>query len=180
MGTDGHRLALAEQEINSDQTKLPSEATQVIIPKKAATEIRRLLEEDDSEPLIGFTKNMLIFRKSGLVLTSRVMDGVYPDYQQVVPKGSSKKLIVAREELDGALRRVSLLSKDKSYAVKLTIERNRLHLFSSNPDMGEANEEIPTKFEGEGFSAGFNAKYILDILSVLEAESLTLCKWKTP
>ena len=126
VGTDGHRLALAEQEITSSESKLPSEETKVIIPKKAASEIRRLLEEDDTEPLIGFTKNMLIFRKSGLVLTSRVMEGTYPDYQQVVPKDSPKKIMVARADIDGALRRVSVLSKDKSYAVKLTIDRNRM------------------------------------------------------
>jgi len=179
VGTDGHRLALAEDEISSDPAKLPLEETQVIIPKKAANEIRRLLEEDDTEPLIGFTKNMLIFRKSGLVLTSRVMEGTFPDYQKVVPKDSPKKMIVAKEDFEGALRRVSLLSKDKSYAVKLTIDRDRMHLFSSNPDMGEANEEIPAKFQGEGFSTGFNARYLLDVLSVVGAESLSL-QMETP
>ena len=179
VGTDGHRLALAEQDIALDKSTLPSEETKVIIPKKAATEIRRLLEEDESEPLIGFTRNMLIFRKSGLVLTSRIMEGSYPNYQQVVPKETSKKLIVSREDIEGALRRVSLLSKDKSYAVKVTIEKSRVHLFSSNPDMGEANEEIPSKFEGEGFSTGFNARYLLDVLSVMEGESLSL-QMETP
>ena len=179
VGTDGHRLALAEDEITADQAKLPLEETKVIIPKKAANEIRRLLEEDDTEPLVGFTKNMLIFRKSGLVLTSRVMEGTYPKYQEVVPKDSSKKVMVGKGDLEGGLRRVSLLSRDKSYAVKLTIDRNRIHLFSSNPDMGEANEEIPAKFQGEGFSTGFNAKYLLDVLSVVEAESLSL-QMETP
>ena len=179
VGTDGHRLALAEDEISADKGKLPSEATQVIIPKKAGNEIRRLLEENDSEPLIGFTKNMVIFRKSGLVLTSRVMEGTYPDYQKVVPKDHSKKMMVAREDFEGALRRVSLLSKDKSYAVKLTIERDRMYLFSSNPDMGEANEEIPVDFQGEGYSTGFNAKYLLEVLSVVGSDSLSL-QMETP
>lgn len=179
VGTDGHRLALAEREIALDQSTLPSGETKVIIPKKAATEIRRLLEEDEAEPLIGFTRNMLIFRKSGLVLTSRVMEGTYPNYQQVLPKETPKKLIVSKEDIEGALRRVSLLSKDKSYAVKLTIDQDRVHLFSSNPDMGEANEEIPAKFEGEGFSTGFNARYLLDVLGVMEGESLSL-QMETP
>lgn len=174
VGTDGHRLALAEQELTTEPTALPTEETKVIIPKKAAIEIRRLLEEDDAEPLIGFTRNMLIFRKSGLVLTSRVMEGSYPNYEQVVPRETSKKLTVSRLEMDGALRRVSLLSRDKSYAVKLTIAKDRVHLFSSNPDLGEATEELPAQFNGEGFSTGFNARYLLDVLSVLEADSLTL------
>ena len=86
---------------------------------------------------------------------------------------------MARKDLEGALRRVSLLSKDKSYAVKLTIERDRIYLFSSNPDMGEANEEISGTYQGEGFSTGFNAKYLLDVLSVLGAESLSL-QMETP
>ena len=174
VGTDGHRLALAEEEITADQDKVPSEPTEVIIPKKAGSEIRRLLEENGSEPLIGFTKNMLIFRKSGLVLTSRVMEGNFPDYQKVVPKDSSRKVTVQKDDLEGALRRVSLLSKDKSYAVKLTIEPDRVFLYSSNPDMGEANEEISATFKGEGFSTGFNAKYLLDVMGVMGGESLTL------
>lgn len=179
VGTDGHRLAMAEEEITPDQSTLPSEETKVIIPKKAATEIRRLLEEDDTEPLIGFTRNMLIFRKSGLVLTSRVMEGTYPNYQQVVPKDTPQKLTVSRADLDGALRRVSLLSKDKLYTVKLTIDRNRVHCFSSNPDMGEAKEEIPAKYQGEGFSTGFNARYVLDVLGVIEGDTLSL-QMETP
>ena len=179
VGTDGHRLATAEQEFAPDQSTLPKTETKVIIPKKAATEIRRLLEEDDTEPLIGFTKSMLIFRKSGLVLTSRVMEGNYPNYQQVVPKESQKKVTVAKEDIEGALRRVSLLSRDKSHAVKLSVSRDRITLFSSSPDLGEANEEIPAQFKGESFSTGFNAKYLLDVLSVITEESLSI-QMETP
>ena len=179
VGTDGHRLAMAEEEVKVQQSSLPSAETKVIIPKKAALEIRRLLEEDDNEPLVGFTKNMLIFRKSGLVLTSRVMEGAYPNYQQVVPKEGSKKVKVSREELEGALRRVSLLSRDKSYAIKLSFTKDRMHLSSSNPDLGEANEEITAEHPGEEFSTGFNARYLLDVLSAIDGEYLTL-QMETP
>ncbi len=179
VGTDGHRLAMAEEEVMVDQASLPSTETKVIIPKKAATEIKRLLEEDDNEPLVGFTKNMLIFRKSGLVMTSRVMEGAYPNYQQVIPKESSQKVTVPREELEGALRRVSLLSRDKSYAIKLSFTQDRIHLSSSNPDLGEANEEISAQHQGEDFETGFNARYLLDVLSAIEGEFLTL-QMETP
>ena len=179
VGTDGHRLAMAEEEVKVQQSSLPSAETKVIIPKKAALEIRRLLEEDDNEPLVGFTKNMLIFRKSGLVLTSRVMEGAYPNYQQVVPKEGSKKIKVSREELEGALRRVSLLSRDKSYAIKLSFTKDQIHLSSSNPDLGEANEEITAEHPGEEFSTGFNARYLLDVLSAIDGEFLTL-QMETP
>lgn len=174
VGTDGHRLAVADQELEISKEATFPEDTKVIVPKKAALEIRRLLEEGGDEPMIGFTKNMLIFRKSGLVLTSRLMEGNYPNYQQVVPKETSKKITVNREEFEGALRRVSVLSRDKTYAVKLTFAPDHLTLFSSHPDMGEANEEIPAKFNGEEFSAGFNARYLLEVLTIMDGETIEL------
>jgi DNA polymerase-3 subunit beta len=151
VGTDGHRLGWAEQEVTPDKSAIPSSELKVIIPKKAAIEIRRLLEEDDKEPLLGFTKNLLILRKSGLV----------------------------RSELEGALRRVSILSKDKAHAVKLTFNPEYVHLSSNSPDLGDAEEEIPATYKGEIFSAGFNARYFLDVLSVIETESLSL-QMETP
>ena len=96
---------------------------------------------------------MLIFRKSGLVLTARLMEGGYPNYQQVIPKEGAQKTVVKRDELEGALRRVSLLAKDKAHAVKVTFSSDHMTLFSSNPEMGEAKEEIPAEFKGEEFSA---------------------------
>ena len=174
VGTDGHRLAMAEQKLETDKKSSPEQEEKVIVPKKAAAEIRRLLEEDEDEPMIGFTKNMLIFRKSGLVLTSRLMEGNYPNYQQVIPKAGNKQITVNRDDLEGALRRVSVLSQNKTYAVKLTFSKKAITLFSSHPDMGEANEEIPASFNGEEFSAGFNARYLLDVLSVLESETVVL------
>lgn len=174
VGTDGHRLAMAEQKLETDKKTSPEQEEKVIVPKKAAAEIRRLLEEDDDEPMIGFTKNMLIFRKSGLVMTSRLMEGNYPNYQQVIPKAGNKKITVNREDLEGALRRVSVLSQTKTYAVKLTFAKKAITLFSSHPDMGEAKEEIPASFNGEDFSAGFNARYLLDVLGVMESETVIL------
>ena len=174
VGTDGHRLAMAEQKLETDAKASLEQEEKVIVPKKAAAEIRRLLEEGGDEPMIGFTKNMLIFRKSGLVLTSRLMEGNYPNYQQVIPKAGNKKITVSRDDLEGALRRVSVLSQNKSYAVKLTFSKKAITLFSSHPDMGEAQEEIPASFNGETFSAGFNARYLLDVLGVMEGEAAAL------
>lgn len=174
VGTDGHRLAMAEQKLEADKESSSEQEEKVIVPKKAAAEIRRLLEEGEGEPMIGFTKNMLIFRKSGLVMTSRLMEGNYPNYQQVIPKAGNKKITVNRDDLEGALRRVSVLSQNKTYAVKLTFSKEAITLFSSHPDMGEATEEIPASFNGEEFSAGFNARYLLDVLSVMESETVVL------
>ncbi|HEU4684407.1 MAG TPA: DNA polymerase III subunit beta, partial [Nitrospira sp.] len=146
-----------------------------IIPKKAAHEMRRLLEEGgDGEPLIGFTKNLMIFRKSGLLLTSRLMEGSYPNYQQVIPKESNRKITVNRLELESALRRVSVLSKDKANAVKLSFAPGHLTLFSSNPDYGEATEELPARYDGETLHTGFNARYLLDVFAVMDGETISL------
>ncbi len=183
VGTDGHRLAMADQKLvpaeagsqgSGSPIKALDQEVKVIVPKKAAAEIRRLLEEGGDEPMIGFTKNMLIFRKSGLVLTSRLMEGNYPNYQQVIPRVSNKGITVNRDELEGALRRVSVLSQDKTSAVKLTFSKKAITLFSSHPDMGEAKEDILASFHGEEFSAGFNARYLLEVLGVIESEMVVL------
>jgi len=180
VGTDGHRLAVAEQEVGKAGSKGGPQEIKAIIPKKAAQEMRRLLEEGgDGEPLIGFTKNLMIFRKSGLLLTSRLMEGNYPNYQQVVPKEGGKKISVNRVELEGALRRVSVLSKDRASAVKVSFAPDKMTLFSSSPDYGEATEELPAHYEGESLTTGFNARYLLDVFSVMDGESLSL-QMETP
>ena len=180
VGTDGHRLAVAEQEVGKAGSKDVPQEMKAIIPKKAAHEIRHLLEEGgDAEPLIGFSKNLMIFRKSGLLLTSRLMEGNYPNYQQVIPKESGKKISVRRSELESALRRVSVLAKDKASAVKISFASGRMTLFSSSPDYGEAMEELPAQFEGESMNTGFNARYLLDVFSVMDGETLSL-QMETP
>lgn len=180
VGTDGHRLAVAEQEVGKAGSKGVPQEIKAIIPKKAAHEMRRLLEEGgDTEPLIGFAKNMMIFRKSGLLLTSRLMEGNYPNYQQVIPKEGGRRISVNRLELESALRRVSVLSKDKASAVKVSFESGKMTLFSSSPDYGEATEELPARYEGEPHSSGFNARYLLDVFGVMDGEYVSL-QMETP
>jgi DNA polymerase-3 subunit beta len=176
VGTDGHRLAVAEQELGSPAGKEGPREMKAIIPKKAALEMRRLLEEGDGDPLIGFTKNLMVFRKSGLLLTSRLMEGNYPNYQQVIPKerDPEKRLSIGRAEFEGALRRVAVLSRDKTNAVKMTLGSNKVTLFSSNPDFGEATEDLPARYAGEPLTTGFNARYVLDVLAVMDGESVSL------
>lgn len=180
VGTDGHRLAVAEQEVGKAGSKGVPQEIKAIIPKKAAHEMRRLLDEGgDTEPLIGFAKNMMIFRKSGLLLTSRLMEGNYPNYQQVIPKEGGRRITVNRLELESALRRVSVLSRDKANAVKVSFESGKMTLFSSSPDYGEATEELPARYEGEAHSSGFNARYLLDVFGVMDGEYISL-QMETP
>jgi DNA polymerase-3 subunit beta len=180
VGTDGHRLAVAEQELSGTPSKDAPKELKAIIPKKAAQEMRRLLEEGgDGEPLIGFTKNLMIFRKSGLLLTSRLMEGNYPNYQQVIPKEGPKQVSIDKAEFESALRRVAVLSRDKTNAVKLTLERGRMTLFANNPDFGEATEELPLQYSGEPLVTGFNARYLLDVLAIMDGET-AIMQMETP
>lgn len=174
VGTDGHRLAVAESAVTqSAGTDLPNEI-KAIIPRKAAQEIRRLLEEEEGEPLLGFTKNLVTFQKSGLFLTSRVMEGTYPNYQQVIPKESAKKVAIERTALESALRRVAVLSKDKTNAVKVILQNGSITLHTSSPDVGEATEDLPAQYRGESLTTGFNARYLLDALAVMDGDTVHL------
>jgi DNA polymerase III subunit beta len=174
VGTDGHRLAVAESELAQDAVSEMPKEIRAIIPRKAAQEMRRLLEEEAGEPLLGFTKNLVTFQRSGVFLTSRVMEGTYPNYQQVIPKDNTKKATVDRAALEGALRRVAVLSRDKTNAVRLTLDAEVLTLYSSNPDLGEATEELPVQYRGESLTTGFNARYFLDALAAMDSEIVHL------
>ena len=174
VGTDGHRLAVAESDLTQNAgSDLPKDI-KAIIPRKAAQEMRRLLEEEDGEPLLGFTKNLVTFQKSGLFLTSRVMEGTYPNYQQVIPKESAKKATIERTALESALRRVAVLSKDKTNAVKVILQNGSITLHTSSPDVGEATEDLPAQYRGESLTTGFNARYLLDALAVMDGDSVHL------
>jgi DNA polymerase-3 subunit beta len=102
------------------------------------------------------------------------MEGTYPNYQQVIPKENEKRAVVKRVELESALRRVAILSREKTSAIKLALEPGTITLSSSNPDMGEAKETIEAQFGQEGLTTGFNARYFLDILSAMDSEEVVL------
>lgn len=174
VATDGHRLSLAEAPVTADTGNLPEQ--NIIVPKKAILEIKKALDEaeDEGAPELAIGKNQLVFRRGAFILTSRLMEGNYPNYRQVIPSGNDKKVAVNRAAVEGALRRVSLLAREKTNAVKFQLEEGKMVLSSNNPEMGEANEEVTASFAGEGFSTGFNARYLLDALSVLEGEEATL------
>ncbi len=176
VGTDGHRLAVAEQEfeVGGKVTDALSDAT-AIIPKKALAEVKKLLEEDEGETLgFGIDKNQAVFSRGHTLLATRLMDGNYPNYQQVIPKENENRVRVNRSDLAGALRRVSILAREKTHAVKLSLAPQQLVLGSQSPEMGEAREELTVAYDGEDLTAGFNARYLLDVLEVLEGDEATL------
>lgn len=171
VATDGHRLALVERELAGD-FKLKSG---VIIPRKGLFELKRLLDEaPDAECELGFAENSAIFKKPGLSMVMRLIDGQFPEYQRVIPKEGEKQLMVRRDKLFDALKRISLLSADKSNAVKLSLSENLLRITANNPDLGEAKDDLEVAYRGGSMTVGFNARYLLDVLGVLETDEVSL------
>ncbi|MFQ5543253.1 MAG: DNA polymerase III subunit beta [Nitrospiria bacterium] len=173
VATDGNRLAIAEGPITKSVVE---EEISVIVPKKAIMEIKRSLDEGSGKgcPELFIGKNQMVYRWGSFVLTTRLMEGEFPDYKQAIPMGNDKIVRVKKDALEGGLRRVSILAREKTSAVRFSLEEGRILLSASNPEMGEANEEILTSFEGEGFTTGFNARYLLDALSVLNHKEAVL------
>ena len=171
VGTDGHRLSMIDRVIDAKHRD-----ESIIVPKKAMMELRRLLEEDvpKSELRLGFSKNHALFKRDGLVMVSKLIDGNYPNYLQVVPAKSSKKVTVSKEAITHAVKRVSILSKEKTNAVKLQLEKDRLVLSTNNPEVGEASEELVVEYKGEGLVIGFNSRYLMDVLTAMDKETVAL------
>ena len=171
VGTDGHRLSMIDRVIDAKHKE-----ESFIIPKKAMMELRRLLEEDTpkAELRIGFSKNHALFKRDGLVMVTKLIDGNYPNYLQVVPTKSTKKVLVSKETFSQAVKRVSILSKEKTNAVKLQLEKGQLILSTNNPEVGEAIEELTVDYQGEGITIGFNSRYIMDVLSAMDRQNIAL------
>jgi DNA polymerase III subunit beta len=171
VGTDGHRLSMIDRVIDAKHKE-----ESFIIPKKAMMELRRLLEEDapKTELRIGFSKNHALFKRDGLVMVSKLIDGNYPNYLQVVPAKSSKKVTVSKEVMTHAVKRVSILSKEKTNAVKLQLEKERIILSTNNPEIGEASEELAVDYSGEGIAIGFNSRYLMDVLMSMDREHIAI------
>jgi len=171
VGTDGHRLSMIDRAITATHKE-----ESIIIPKKAMVELRRLLEEDapKTELRLGFSKNHALFKRDGLVMVSKLIDGNYPNYLQVVPAKSTKKVMVSKDVFTHAVKRVSILSKEKTNAVKMQLEKNRLILSTNNPEVGEATEELGVDYTGEAISIGFNSRYLMDVLSAMDRQTIGL------
>jgi DNA polymerase-3 subunit beta len=107
-------------------------------------------------------------------MVSKLIDGNYPNYQQVIPTKNTKKVLVPKDQLMHAVKRVSILSKEKTNAVKLQLENNTLQLSTNNPEVGEANEELAVAYQGEGVSIGFNSRYLMDVLTAMDGDSISL------
>jgi DNA polymerase III subunit beta len=166
VATDGHRLARVELPAPKGSEGMPG----VILPRKAVAEIQKLLESGE-DVLIELSSAKVRLTIGGVVLTSKLIDGTFPDYQRVIPQGNDKRLVVEREDFAKAVDRVSTISSERGRAVKLALNDGRLTLTVNNPDSGSATEEIEVDYDSAPIDIGFNARYLLDITGQLDGDT---------
>lgn len=168
VSTDGHRLSY----IKNENPKTVEKKINVIIPQKTTSELLKLVEDGEEAVLFSIYENHVVFKKENFVLVSRVIDGQFPNYDVVLPKNNDKRVILNKDVLIHALKRVSLLSDEKSKMVKFNIEKDNIELISDTAGIGEAKEKIDVKYDGEGLSIGLNARYLLDIMSAVDSDEI--------
>ncbi len=170
VATDGHRLAQVECPLPDGAAAMPG----VIVPRKAVLEVRRLLDAADEPVEVALSETKIRFAFGKTVLTTKLIDGTFPDYQRVIPSDNDKVLEVDRKAFAEAVDRVSTISTEKSRSIKLTLQTDKLHLSANSPESGSADEEIAVSFGGEDLEIGFNSRYLLDIAGQIEGDSARL------
>ena len=177
VATDGHRLALisvAREAAAGKGAALGDEEVRVILPRKTLLELGRLLAEGEGEIHYERGENHLFFDIGGRLLISRMIDGQFPAFERVIPKSNDKRIEFDKDRLTSAVRRVALLSNERSRAVKFQIDDGRVEIASSSPEFGEAKEVLLVEYGGPAVTICFNAQYVLDFLNVTETEGVGL------
>jgi DNA polymerase-3 subunit beta len=166
VSTDGHRLAYTL--ITIEGQKIENEI-RTIISKKSLNELRKF---DDDSLEFDLNDNNLFFHVRNRTLISRIIEGKFPNYDAVIPKENPNVLQISREKITDAIRRVSLLSTERSRGIKFSIEQNQIKLYSSNPEIGEARDKVDVDYKGEEMEVGFNSQYLLDFLTAVKSENI--------
>ena len=167
VATDGHRLARIDADLPENASDMPG----VIVPRKTVGELRKLLDEDDMQIAVSVSETKVRFATPEITLTSKVIDGTFPDYTRVIPQGNTRKLEVDAADFAKAVDRVATVSSERSRAVKLSLDEDRLVLSVNAPDSGAAEEELAVAYGDERLEIGFNAKYLLEIASQVDREN---------
>src|SRR6266481_1433788 len=170
VATDGHRLAQFELPLPAGASGMPG----IIVPRKTVAEVQRLIEDNEAEITVELSQGKIRFTLGETVLTSKLIDGTFPDYARVIPLGNDKELTVDKKEFEQAVDRVSTVSSERGRAVKLSLSNGKLMLSVTNPDSGSATEEIEVEYGSEPLDIGFNSRYLLDIAAQLEGEAAVL------
>jgi DNA polymerase-3 subunit beta len=176
VSTDGHRLALitVPRDGGAKKGKAAEEEVRVILPRKTLLELGRLLAEGEGDIHYERGENHLFFDIGGRLLISRMIDGQFPAYERVIPKNNDKDIDFEKERLTSAVKRVALLSNERSRAVKFEISKGKVEVTSSSSEFGEASEEIAVDYSGAPLAISFNAQYVLDFLSAVETDTVSL------
>jgi DNA polymerase-3 subunit beta len=167
VATDGHLLARIDAELPSGAAEMPG----VIVPRKTVGELRKLLDDDEAKIAVSVSETKIRFATPDITLTSKVIDGTFPDYTRVIPQGNTRKLEVDAAEFAKAVDRVATVSSERSRAVKLTLAEDKLILSVNAPDSGAAEEELAVAYGDEHLEIGFNAKYLLEIANQVDREN---------
>jgi len=170
VATDGHRLAQVELPTPTGAAGMPG----IIVPRKAVGEVQRLIEDAQAEIGLELSQTKIRFSIGDVVLTSKLIDGTFPDYGRVIPLGNDKQLVVDKPEFEAAVDRVSTVSSERGRAVKLSLSAGRLVLSVTNPDSGSATEELEVDYQADPLDIGFNSRYLLDIAAQIEGENALL------
>jgi DNA polymerase-3 subunit beta len=172
VGTDGHRLALIMRGISS----AIKEEKRIIVPRKAVAELRRFLPTsgDDKKVKVSIGDKHLLFSVEKVQFLTRLIDGSYPNYENVIPKSNEKKMFLSKDTFIKVLRRVSVMSRERASAVRFDLEEDKLTVSSSSPDLGEAKEEVAVEYKGDKLTLGFNARYMLDVLGAMTTDRFSL------
>ncbi|MEP9369161.1 DNA polymerase III subunit beta [Xanthobacter sp. VNH20] len=170
VATDGHRLAQAELEAPEGAAGMPG----IIVPRKTVAEVQKLLEDKDAEVTVSLSTTKIRVAVGAIVLTSKLIDGTFPDYNRVIPAGNDKVLLVDKTDFAAAVDRVSTVSSERGRAVKLSLTDGKLVLSVTNPDSGSATEELEVDYAAEPLDIGFNSRYLLDITAQLEGDTAEL------
>ena len=169
VATDGHRLARLDAPLPEGADGMPG----VIVPRKAVLELRRLLDDAEDEVRVTVSTSKIRFESGDVVLTSKLIDGTFPDYGRVIPQGNDKIMKVDNASFARAVDRVSTVSADKTRSVKLSIGTGKLELLVNNPETGTATEEVSVDYPADEMQIGFNARYLLDISGQVDGETAT-------
>jgi DNA polymerase III subunit beta len=175
VATDGHRLARVELPAPAGAAGMPG----VIVPRKAVGEIQKLIEDPAQEIVVELSAVKARFQFGDVVLTTKLIDGTFPDYGRVIPTHNDRRLVVDKEPFERAVDRVSTISSERGRAVKLSIADGRMALSVNNPDSGSANEELEVEYDAAPIEIGFNARYLLDIAGQLSGDT-ALLKFSDP
>ena len=167
VATDGHRLA----RIDADLPEGAADMAGVIVPRKTVGELRKLLDDDEMQIAVSVSETKVRFATPDITLTSKVIDGTFPDYTRVIPAGNTKRLEVDAADFAKAVDRVATVSSERSRAVKMSLDEDRLILSVNAPDSGAAEEELAVAYGDERLDIGFNAKYLLEIASQVDREN---------